>query len=169
MDGIQVERTVRRLVFYLNYREPQAVHFCFFLGIGRICRNEKAGASIETPAHSCRFAQSYSSWSCSPAELHYASDCGAKVQNPFGLTIEKTEKAILQFELLNTYYSKKSCKMSYTPKNCPRTAFSAVRGQFSFDRRSTVAHRAKVSFTFSSAASARLSGPVRCWSSRSCR
>jgi hypothetical protein len=23
--------------------------------------------------------QSYSSWSCSPAELHYASDCGAKV------------------------------------------------------------------------------------------
>jgi len=32
------------------------------------------------------------------------------------LTIEKTEKAILQFELLNTYYSKKSCKMSYTPK-----------------------------------------------------
>jgi len=26
------------------------------------------------------------------------------------------EKVILQFELLNTYYSKLSCKMSYTPK-----------------------------------------------------
>ena len=26
------------------------------------------------------------------------------------------EKVILQFELLNTYYSKSSCKMSYTPK-----------------------------------------------------
>ena len=25
------------------------------------------------------------------------------------------EKVILQFELLNTYYSKLSCKMSYTP------------------------------------------------------
>jgi len=35
---------------------------------------------IEAPAHSCRFAQSYSSWSCSPAEPHYASDCGAKVK-----------------------------------------------------------------------------------------
>ena len=116
MDGIQVERTVRQLVFYLNYREPQAVHFCFFLGIGRICRNEKAGAPIETPAHSCRFAQSYSSWSCSPAEPHYASYCGTKVHTRFGLAIKITEKIILQFELLNTYYSKKSCKMSYTPK-----------------------------------------------------
>ena len=27
------------------------------------------------------------------------------------------EKVILQFELLNIYYSKSSCKMSYTPKN----------------------------------------------------
>ena len=42
--------------------------------------NEKAGAPpIGTPAHSCRFAQSYSSWSYSPAELHYASDCEAKI------------------------------------------------------------------------------------------
>jgi len=88
----------------------------FFLGIGRICRNEKAGAPIETPAHSCRFAQSYSSWSCSPAELHYASDCGTKVHTRFVLAIKITEKIILQFELLNTYYSKKSCKLSYTPK-----------------------------------------------------
>ena len=40
---------------------------------------------IEAPAHSCRFAQSYSSWSCSPAEPHYASDCGAKVHITFDL------------------------------------------------------------------------------------
>jgi len=47
--------------------------------IGRISKYEKAGAAlIETPAHTCRFAQSYSSWSCSPAELHYASDCLGK-------------------------------------------------------------------------------------------
>ena len=51
-----------------------------FLGIGRISKYGKAGAAlIETPAHTRRFAQSYSSWSCSPAELHYASDCDAKV------------------------------------------------------------------------------------------
>ena len=61
--------------------EPQAVHFWVFLGIDRNSKHEKAGAAlIATPAHACRLVQSYSSWSCSPAELHYASDCGAKVQ-----------------------------------------------------------------------------------------
>ena len=71
-----------------------------FLGMGRsskygspaagwgflsMSRNSKYGhknagaALIETPAHTCRFAQPYSSWGCSPAEPHYASDCGAKV------------------------------------------------------------------------------------------
>ena len=80
-------------------------------------KHEKAGAPlIETPAHACRFVQSYSSWSCSPAELHYASDCKAKVQILFDLAMKNAEKVILQFELLSTYYSKKSCKMSYTPK-----------------------------------------------------
>ncbi|MBR1725625.1 MAG: hypothetical protein IJ724_03090, partial [Muribaculaceae bacterium] len=47
--------------------------------------------------------------------LHYASDCETKVKIQFGLTMKKSGKVILQFELLNTYYSKKSCKMSYTP------------------------------------------------------
>ena len=42
--------------------------------------NGKAGAAlIETPAHSFRFAQPYSSWGCSPAEPHYASSCTTKV------------------------------------------------------------------------------------------
>ena len=53
-----------------------------FLGMGRNSKygQENAGAAlIETPAHTCRFAQPYSSWGCSPAEPHYASDCGAKV------------------------------------------------------------------------------------------
>ena len=53
-----------------------------FLGMGRNSKygQENAGAAlIETPAHTCRFAQPYSSWGCSPAEPHYASGCGAKV------------------------------------------------------------------------------------------
>ena len=73
---------------------------------------------IETPAHSCRFIQSYSSWSCSPAELHYASDCGTKVQILVNMAMENPEKISLQFELLNTYYSKIACKMSHTPEFC---------------------------------------------------
>ena len=71
---------------------------------------------IETPAHSCRFAQSYSSWSCSPAELHYASDCGTKVQTIIQIAKKSTLKGGLQFELLVTYYSKTACNLSYTPK-----------------------------------------------------
>ena len=71
---------------------------------------------IETPAHACRCVQSYSSWSCSPAELHYASDCGAKIQNPLFNTKNLKMKYSLQFELLNTYYSKITCNLSYTPK-----------------------------------------------------
>ena len=71
---------------------------------------------IETPAHSSRFAQSYSSWSCSPAELHYASDCNAKVRNWPESDKSKERKSTLQFELLTTYHSKSPCKMSYTPK-----------------------------------------------------
>ncbi|MBR1789963.1 MAG: hypothetical protein IJ762_12420, partial [Bacteroidaceae bacterium] len=40
---------------------------------------EKAGvAMIDTPANACGFVQSYSSWTCSPAEHHNASDCGSK-------------------------------------------------------------------------------------------
>jgi hypothetical protein len=72
---------------------------------------------IATPAHACRLVQSYSSWSCSPAELHYASDCEAKVQLWCEHTKEGAEKSTMQFELLSCYYSKKTCKMSYTPKN----------------------------------------------------
>ena len=53
-----------------------------FLGMGRNskygCKNAGA-ALIETPAHTCRFAQPYSSRVCSPAEPSYASGCGAKV------------------------------------------------------------------------------------------
>ena len=53
-----------------------------FLGMGRNskygCKNAGA-ALIETPAHTCRFAQPYSSRGCSPAEPRYASGCGAKV------------------------------------------------------------------------------------------
>ena len=73
---------------------------------------------IETPAHSSRFAQDYSSWSCSPAELHYASDCGTKVQIMIGVAMKNPGKGSLQFELLNTYYSKIACKMSHTPRIC---------------------------------------------------
>ena len=65
-------------------------------------------------------SQSYSSWSCSPAELHYASDCGAKVLRIIQTAKNKTTKFILQFELLSTNYSKISCKMSYTPNTHPR-------------------------------------------------
>jgi hypothetical protein len=60
--------------------------------------------------------QPYSSWSCSPAELHYASDCGAKVQTIIQSAMKTAGNVILQFELLSTYYSKISCKMSYMPK-----------------------------------------------------
>ena len=56
----------------------------FFLGIDRNSKYEKAGTTpIVDHAHTCRFIQSYSSWSCSPAELHYASDCMAKVYKLF--------------------------------------------------------------------------------------
>ena len=53
----------------------------FFLAWAETLSMDKnAGAAlIETPAHTCRFAQSYSSWSYSPAELHYASDCATKI------------------------------------------------------------------------------------------
>ena len=57
-----------------------------FPGMGRNSKygQQNAGAAlIETPAHTCRFAQPYSSWGCSPAEPHYASDCGAKVAISF--------------------------------------------------------------------------------------
>lgn len=70
---------------------------------------------IEVPAHACRFVQSYSSWSCSPAELRYASDCGAKVQSYLCTAKKLTMKCGLQFELLTTNFSKLACKMSYTP------------------------------------------------------
>ena len=54
-----------------------------FPGMGRNSKygqHKNAGAaSIETPAHTCRFAQPYSSRGCSPAEPRYASGCGAKV------------------------------------------------------------------------------------------
>ena len=40
-----------------------------------------------------------------------------KAQNPLRCTINQTMKCSLQFELLNTYYSKLACKMSYRPKN----------------------------------------------------
>ena len=46
--------------------------------------------------------QSYSSWSCSPAELHYASDCGAKVI------------ASVDIDKLHTTIS--ACKLTYTPR-----------------------------------------------------
>ena len=40
--------------------------------------------------------------------------------------MENPEKISLQFELLNTYYSKSSCKISYTPENiCPLLDFVA--------------------------------------------
>ena len=71
--------------FFLAWAEtPSMAPRCgrVFFGMGRNSKygQEKAGAAlIETPAHTCRFAQPYSSWGCSPAEPHYASDCGAKV------------------------------------------------------------------------------------------
>lgn len=62
----------------------QKVHQWVFLGIDRNSKYEKAGTTpIVDPAHTCRFTQSYSSWSCSPAEPHYASDCMAKVYKLF--------------------------------------------------------------------------------------
>ncbi len=74
------------------------------------------------PSDFCTFVlQPYSSWSCSPAELHYASDCGAKVQTIIQSAMKTAGNVILQFELLSTYYSKLSCKMSYTPN------FAAMR------------------------------------------
>jgi hypothetical protein len=53
-----------------------------FLGMGKNAKygRKNAGAAlIETPAHTCRFSQPYSSRGCSPAEPRYASGCGAKV------------------------------------------------------------------------------------------
>ena len=43
--------------------------------------------------------QPYSSWSCSPAELHYASGCDAKVHIWLELDKYEEEKSTLQFEL----------------------------------------------------------------------
>ena len=76
-----------------------------------------AAHHMRFPSDFCTFVlQPYSSWSCSPAELHYASDCGAKVQNWLESGKCKEGKNTLQFELLTTYLSKIPCKMSYTPK-----------------------------------------------------
>ena len=75
-----------------------------------------AAHHMRFPSDFCTFVlQPYSSWSCSPAELHYASDCGAKVQTIIQSAMKTAGNVILQFEPLNTYYSKLSCKMSYTP------------------------------------------------------
>ena len=75
-----------------------------------------AAHHMRFPSDFCTFVlQPYSSWSCSPAELHYASDCGAKVQNWLESGKCKEGKNTLQFELLTTYLSKIPCKMSYTP------------------------------------------------------
>ena len=75
-----------------------------------------AAHHMRFPSDFCTFVlQPYSSWSCSPAELHYASDCGAKVQTIIQSAMKTAGNVILQFELLSTYYSKLSCKMSYTP------------------------------------------------------
>ena len=99
------------------------VHFWVFLGIDRNSKHEKTGAPLtETPAHACHFVQSYSSWSCSPAELHYASDCETKIHIFSQMSIKNVKKVSLQFELLNTYYSNSACKMSYTPNYCPSPA-----------------------------------------------
>ena len=76
-----------------------------------------AAHHMRFPSDFCTFVlQPYSSWSCSPAELHYASDCGAKVQIMVDMPMENLGKISLQFVLLNTYYSETACKMSYTPK-----------------------------------------------------
>ena len=75
-----------------------------------------AAHHMRFPSDFCTFVlQPYSSWSCSPAELHYASDCGAKVQNWLESGKCKEGKNTLQFELLTTYLSKIPCKMSYMP------------------------------------------------------
>lgn len=39
----------------------------------------------------------------------------AKVQILLNMAMENPEKISLQFELLNTYYSKIACKMTHTP------------------------------------------------------
>ena len=39
--------------------------------------------------------------------------------------MENPEKISLQFELLNTYYSKIACKMSYTPQKSMITIMTA--------------------------------------------
>ena len=69
-----------------------------------------------TPDHTCRFMQSYSSWSCSPAELHYASDCGAKIYNCQDAAIKNADFVILQFDPLKQSTAKLSCNLTYTPK-----------------------------------------------------
>ena len=75
-----------------------------------------AAHHMRFPSDFCTFVlQPYSSWSCSPAELHYASGCGAKVQTIIQSAMKTAGNVILQFEPLSTYYSKLSCKMSYTP------------------------------------------------------
>ena len=41
--------------------------------------------------------------------------------------MENPEKISLQFELLNTYYSKIACKMSHTPNFCRKKLVCALR------------------------------------------
>ncbi len=76
----------------------------FFLAWAETLSMDKnAGAAlIETPAHTCRFAQSYSSWSCSPAELHYASDCATKIGRFLRFSKKNTEK-LQEWEIIHNF------------------------------------------------------------------
>ena len=68
------------------------------------------------PSDFCTFVlQPYSSWSCSPAELHYASDCGAKIINPENTDKQIQNFLILQFDPLKQSTTKLSCNLTYTP------------------------------------------------------
>ena len=42
--------------------------------------------------------------------------------------MENPEKISLQFELLNTYYSKSACNLSHTPKNFAKGKLQYSRG-----------------------------------------
>ena len=71
--------------------ESGPIHQWFFLGIG-VIPHEKKCAAVFWPPIMRIILWPYSSQSCSPAELCYASDRGAKVRNLF-------RSSSLQFDL----------------------------------------------------------------------
>lgn len=74
----------------------------FFLALAATHSIRKLGSlkwRILLMAYAFRCAQSYSSWSCTPAELHYASDRFRKIATMWNRTALGRRFFILQFDL----------------------------------------------------------------------